>query len=345
MPPQYIFPIEKLSKAYGKKEVLKNIWLSFYPGAKIGVIGGQRVGQEHAAEDHGRARHRTSVGTGDAGARDLHRLRAPGADARPDARRPRQRRAGRRDDAQPPCPVRRDQCPAGRGARRRRDGRLLEEQASVQDAIEAASGWDLDRASRSPWTPCGCRPATPMSARSPAASVAELRFARSCSNAPTSSCSTSPPTTSTPRASPGSNATWRSTRGPSCSSPTTAISSTTWPSGFSSSTAGQGIPWEGNYSSWLEQKQARLALEEKQESNRRKQLARELEWVRMSPLRPGGQEPCPAPALRAACQPGSRQARRGHRPPDPAWPPSGHARRRGRGVWPRATVTGSCSKA
>ena len=46
---------------------------------------------------------------------------------------------------------------------------------------------------------------------------------------------------------------------------------------------GQGIPWEGNYSSWLEQKQARLALEEKQESTRRKQLARELEWVRMSP--------------------------------------------------------------
>ena len=46
---------------------------------------------------------------------------------------------------------------------------------------------------------------------------------------------------------------------------------------------GQGIPWEGNYSSWLEQKQARLALEEKQESSRRKQLARELEWVRLSP--------------------------------------------------------------
>ena len=46
---------------------------------------------------------------------------------------------------------------------------------------------------------------------------------------------------------------------------------------------GKRIPWEGNYSSWLEQKQARLALEEKQESSRRKQLARELEWVRMSP--------------------------------------------------------------
>jgi energy-dependent translational throttle protein EttA len=46
---------------------------------------------------------------------------------------------------------------------------------------------------------------------------------------------------------------------------------------------GRGIPFQGNYSSWLEQKQARLAVEEKTESARRRTLARELEWVRMSP--------------------------------------------------------------
>jgi energy-dependent translational throttle protein EttA len=46
---------------------------------------------------------------------------------------------------------------------------------------------------------------------------------------------------------------------------------------------GRGIPFQGNYSSWLEQKQARLAREEKQESARRRTLARELEWVRASP--------------------------------------------------------------
>jgi ATP-binding cassette ChvD family protein len=46
---------------------------------------------------------------------------------------------------------------------------------------------------------------------------------------------------------------------------------------------GQGIPWEGNYSSWLEQKGQRLAQEEKAESARQRTLARELEWVRMSP--------------------------------------------------------------
>jgi energy-dependent translational throttle protein EttA len=46
---------------------------------------------------------------------------------------------------------------------------------------------------------------------------------------------------------------------------------------------GRGIPWEGNYSSWLDQKQQRLALEEKQETRRQQTLSRELEWIRMSP--------------------------------------------------------------
>src|SRR5207302_8415170 len=46
---------------------------------------------------------------------------------------------------------------------------------------------------------------------------------------------------------------------------------------------GRGIPWKGNYSSWLDQKQARLAKEERQESARRKALSRELEWARMAP--------------------------------------------------------------
>src|SRR5438132_2554511 len=46
---------------------------------------------------------------------------------------------------------------------------------------------------------------------------------------------------------------------------------------------GSGIPWEGNYSSWLDQKQQRLALEEKADDRRRRTLERELEWIRMSP--------------------------------------------------------------
>src|SRR5438477_7093039 len=45
MAEQYIFTIESLTKAYGKREVLKNIWLAFYPGAKIGVIGSNGAGK------------------------------------------------------------------------------------------------------------------------------------------------------------------------------------------------------------------------------------------------------------------------------------------------------------
>src|ERR687893_3067463 len=45
MPPQYIFTIEGLSKAHGKKEVLRDIGLAFYPGAKIGVLGGNGAGK------------------------------------------------------------------------------------------------------------------------------------------------------------------------------------------------------------------------------------------------------------------------------------------------------------
>jgi energy-dependent translational throttle protein EttA len=52
---------------------------------------------------------------------------------------------------------------------------------------------------------------------------------------------------------------------------------------------GKGIPWKGNYSSWLEQKRTKLAQEEKSESDRQKTLERELEWIRMAPRRgPGG---------------------------------------------------------
>ena len=72
-------------------------------------------------------------------------------------------------------------------------------------------------------------------------------------------------------------------RAPSSRSRTIATSSTTSPAGFSSSIAATGIPYEGNYTSWLEQKKSRLATEEKTESARQRTLQRELEWVRMAP--------------------------------------------------------------
>ena len=118
---------------------------------------------------------------------------------------------------------------------------------------------------------------------SPAASAAASRCAGCCSRRPTCCSSTSRRTTSTPSRSRGSSSTSPSTRAPSSRSPTIATSSTTSPAGSSSSTARRGIPYEGNYSSWLEQKQARLAQEERTEKARQKTIAAELEWVRQNP--------------------------------------------------------------
>ena len=81
---------------------------------------------------------------------------------------------------------------------------------------------------------------------------------------------------------------------------------------------GRGIPWKGNYSSWLEQKQKRLALEEKQESARQRTLARELEWVRIVAARASGEEQGAPRGVRAAARRGPGEARRRRRDLDPA---------------------------
>jgi len=118
---------------------------------------------------------------------------------------------------------------------------------------------------------------------SPAEKDAAWRSAASCFRSRTSFSWTSRRTIWTRRPWPGSNSISSGTRERLSPSRTTGIFSTTWPVGFSNWTGGEGIPWKGNYSSWLEQKQIRLAQEGKAESDRQKTLQRELEWVRMAP--------------------------------------------------------------
>ncbi|MEX0633787.1 ATP-binding cassette domain-containing protein [Serratia ureilytica] len=92
-------------------------------------------------------------------------------------------------------------------------------------------------------------------------------------------CWTNRPTTWTPSPWPGWNASCTTSKAPWWRSPTTVTSWITWPAG-SELDRGEGIPWEGNYSSWLEQKDARLAQEASAEAARRKSIEKELEWVR-----------------------------------------------------------------
>ena len=283
MAAQYIFTIENLSKAFGKKDVLKNIWLSFYPGAKIGVIGGNGSGKSTllrimagSETDYiGTARPAPGISIG-------YLPQEPMLD--PDARCARQCRNCRRTDS---CShlTRFDEINTRLAAGPDADemDALLEEQAKVQDAIEAAEGWDLDRrveiamdAMRLP----------PGESEVSTLSGGERRRVALCKillerpdllllDEPTNHLD-------------AESVAWLERHLQEYAGTVVLVTHDRY---FLDNVAkwileldrGHGIPWEGNYSSWLEQKQARLALEEKQESSRRKQLARELEWVRLSP--------------------------------------------------------------
>jgi len=282
MPPQYIFRIENLSKAHGKKEVLKNIWLSFYPGAKIGVIGGNGSGKSTllrimAGLDKdfvGTAQPASGISIG-------YLPQEPALDANFDVK-------GNVELAVKPIRDllnRFDQINArlGEGPDADEMDALLAEQADVQDAIEAADGWDLDRkleiAMDAMRLPAGDADVSTLSGgerrRVALCKILLERHDILLLDEPTNHLD-------------AESVAWLERH--LSEHPGTVIL-VTHDRYFLDNVAkwileldrGQGIPWEGNYSSWLEQKQARLALEEKQESSRRKQLARELEWVRMSP--------------------------------------------------------------
>src|SRR5271170_7633567 len=282
MAAQYIFTIENLSKAFGKKEVLKNIWLSFYPGAKIGVIGGNGSGKSTllrimaGTETDYIGTARPAPGTS-IGYLPQEPMLDPTRDVRGNveiAVAPLRAHLARFDEINTRL---------GEGPDADEMDALLEEQAKVQDAIEAAQGWDLDRrieiamdAMRLP----------PGDADVSTLSGGERRRVALCKillerpdllllDEPTNHLD-------------ADSVAWLERHLQEYEGTVVLVTHDRY---FLDNVAkwileldrGQGIPWEGNYSSWLEQKQARLALEEKQESSRRKQLARELEWVRMSP--------------------------------------------------------------
>ena len=282
MAQQYIFTIENLSKTHGKKEVLKGIWLSFYPGAKIGVLGGNGAGKSTllrimAGVDKdfiGTARPAPGISIGYLSQEPLLN--------------PNKTVLGNVEEAVAPVRALLDRFDAinsrlGEGPDGDEMDALLEEQAKVQDAIEHANGWDLDRqleiamdAMRLP----------PGDAEVSTLSGGEKRRVALCRlllrkpdllllDEPTNHLD-------------AESVAWLERHLKEYTGTVVAVTHDRY---FLDNVAGwileldrgQGIPWQGNYTSWLEQKSDRLAKEEKQESNRRKTLARELEWVRLAP--------------------------------------------------------------
>jgi energy-dependent translational throttle protein EttA len=282
MSQQYIYQIVDLTKKYGQKEVLKELWLAFYPGAKIGVLGRNGAGKSTLLrimagwdkEYEGEARL-----TDGFAARYL----------------PQEPQLNPEKDVQGNV----EEAVAGTRAILERYNainerfaeplepdemeKLLAEQARVQDRIDAMNLWELDRqieiAMDAMNLPPGDADVTKLSG-------GERRRVALCKillerpdllllDEPTNHLD-------------AESVLWLERHLAEYPGTVVAVTHDRY---FLDNVAkwileidrSRGIPFEGNYSSWLEQKRARLVVEEKQETARQKTLARELEWIRSSP--------------------------------------------------------------
>ncbi|MDR1727794.1 MAG: energy-dependent translational throttle protein EttA [Acidobacteriota bacterium] len=280
---QYIYVMKDLRKVYSpNREVLKGIWLSFFPGAKIGLIGPNGAGKSTLLKIMaGVVKEFAGEAWPAEGVRVGYLPQEPELD-----------------------PAKNVLENVQEGVRSTRDlldqfdrinerfaeemspedmDKLLAEQARVQDAIDAAGGWELDRtleiAMDALRLPAGDADVTKLSG-------GERRRVALCRlllerpdllllDEPTNHLD-------------AESVAWLERFLKDYAGTVVAITHDRY---FLDNVAGwileldrgAGLPWEGNYSSWLDQKQARLAAEEKQESARRRTLQRELEWVHMSP--------------------------------------------------------------
>ncbi len=202
--PQYVYHMHKLSKAYpGGKQVLKDISLSFLPGAKIGVVGlngsGKSTLLKIMAGDRRRL-HRRGLGSAD-GIKVGYLPQEPELD--PDEGRARQRHGRRRREEGHARPLQRD-----RRQLLRRDGRRDDRAAGRQ--IDAQNLWDLDTQVEQALDALRCPPGDAEVTKLSGGEKRRVALTQAAAyRSPTSCCWTSRPTTSTPKASPGSSATSR----------------------------------------------------------------------------------------------------------------------------------------
>lgn len=280
---QYIYVMKDLRKVYPpNREVLKGIWLSFFPGAKIGLIGANGAGKSTLlgimagaiTEFQGEAWPAEGVTVGclpqepkldpskdvlgnvNEGVRATRELLKAFDDINA--------RFG--EDLSP-----------------EEMDKLLAEQARVQDAIDACNAWELDRTLEIAMDALRLPPANADVTKLSGGEIRRVALCRLLLERPDLLLLDEPTNHLD-----AESVAWLERFLKDYPGTVVAITHDRY---FLDNVAGwileldrgEGIPWEGNYSSWLDQKQARLALQEKQESARRRTLQRELEWVRMSP--------------------------------------------------------------
>ncbi len=280
---QYIYTMKGLGKVHPPDAVvLKDIWLSFFPGAKIGVLGLNGSGKSSllkimAGEDHefiGEAFPADGITVG-------FLQQEPRLDPSKDVK-------GNVEEGVAEIKALLDRYDAlnmklGEEMSPEAMDKLLEEQGRLQDRIDAVNAWDIDSQLELAMDALRCPP--------PDADVSTLSGGERRRVALCRLLLKSPdlllldePTNHLD----AESVAWLERFLKEYKGTVVAVTHDRY---FLDNAAewileldrGTGIPWKGNYSSWLDQKQQRLAQEEKSESKRQKTLARELEWIRMSP--------------------------------------------------------------
>ncbi|MGA2527960.1 MAG: energy-dependent translational throttle protein EttA [Acidimicrobiales bacterium] len=281
MPAQFIYTVRGLRRFYPPdREVLRGINLSFFPGAKIGVIGANGSGKSSLL------RIMAGIDDGFSGEARLTPGFSVGFLPQEPQLDPEKDVLGNVSDgvAETKALVERyNEVCAGFGEPDADFDALLAEQAELQDRIDAAGAWDLDRTFEIAMDALRLPPADMDVTKLSGGERRRVALCRLLLSKPDLLLLDEPTNHLDAESVAWLERTLQEYPG--------TVVAVTHDRYFLDNVAGwileldrgAGIPWQGNYTSWLEQKQARLALEDKADRSRRESLERELEWIRMAP--------------------------------------------------------------
>jgi energy-dependent translational throttle protein EttA len=283
MAPQFIYVMKGLRKVVPpSREILRDIWLSFYPGAKIGVLGANGAGKSSLLRIMaGVDQDFQGEAWPHAGTRIGYLPQEPELDPSKDVRGNVEEAVRATRDL-----VRRYEEVSARFAEPMSDAemtKLLDEQAAIQERIEATNAWELDRKIEIAMDALRLPPGDADVSRLSGGERRRVALCRVLLEEPDMLLLDEPTNHLD-----AESVAWLERHLADFPGTVVAVTHDRY---FLDNVAGwileldrgHGIPYEGNYSSWLEQKRTRLAQEEKQASARQRTLERELEWVRMAP--------------------------------------------------------------